>query len=81
MYIYHVTLPVWLSIHSVDERMESTEYNQTPSLPESTISFGMDGRTQEVAERTPTAADSATLNIIEYMHITTNITRWVSMRK
>lgn len=53
-----MTLQVLLSIHTVDKRMES---RKKTSLPESTVSFGMDGRTPEVAEGTATAADSATV--------------------
>jgi len=43
--------------------MESSELSRTPSLPESSISFGIGGRTQEVAEVVPPpmeADDSAT---------------------
>ena len=43
--------------------MESGELSRTPSLPESSISSGIGGRTQEVAEVVPPtqAADSATM--------------------
>jgi len=44
--------------------MESRELSRTPSLPESSISFGIGIRTQEVAEVAPPltrAAESATM--------------------
>jgi len=44
--------------------MESRGHSRTPSLLQSSISFGIDGRTQEVAEVAPPkteAADSATI--------------------
>jgi len=44
--------------------MESRGLSRTPSLPESSISFGISGRTQEVAEVVPPPTeedDSATL--------------------
>ena len=49
--------------YSVDKKMECRELSRTPSLPESSIAFGIGGRTQEVAEIVPPtqAVDSATM--------------------
>ena len=51
--------------------METREHSRTPSLPESSISFGIGGRTQEVAEvASPTAAaDSATWRHRSHDHL------------
>jgi len=41
--------------YSVDKKMESRGLSRTPSLPESSIFFGISDRTQEVAEVTGTS--------------------------